>query len=567
MHLRYSLAGPLFAMLLGLTAIAAAQPDPSTDPLATEPEVNGPELQIADQLNKTLAAIESKRDQIKALKQRLKTTPEGEKAEIEAKIADTEKSLSASREHFTALAVGGVSLGTDEGEQDLNWQSELLEIAKPLMSSLKALTEKPRTMDRLRTQISLQEDNLKLTDKALASIKRTAASDLQPAVAARVDALEGEWQSRRETTTQDLDMLRFQLAQLEGETSSVLGNLDETIAEFLSGRGLTLVIALGAALLTWGLMRLIARVVFRTRDPEATRLQAPSFRIALLAFRLSTGLLIIVVVMLVLYVTGDWFLLGLALLVLIGAAVGLRNTLPRYLDEARLFLNMGPVREGERVIYGGLPWRIRSLNIYSTLFNPDLEGGVLRLPSSEIATLTSRPDHKTEPWFPTRTGDVLLLEGGVLAKVLLQTPEVVRLKYRGAMRDIPTASFIGMAMQNLSRDGYAAAVTFGIDYAHQAICLDQVAPKFRDAVQDRLRTDYGDQLVSVTAAFKEAATHSLDYLIVANMSPGAAEEYLAVQRAIQQACVSVCNARGWGIPFPQLTFHAGEGAGARGSAA
>ncbi len=175
----------------------------------------------------------------------------------------------------------------------------------------------------------------------------------------------------------------------------------------------------------------------------------------------------LIVVMLVLYVAGDWFLLGLALLVLIGAAIGLRNTLPRYIDEARLFLNMGPVREGERVIYGGLPWRIRSLNIYSTLFNPDLQGGVLRLPSSEMAKLTSRPDHKTEPWFPTRTGDVVLLEGDVMAKVLLQTPEVVRLRYKGAVRDVPTASFVGMAKHNLSQDGFVAAATFGIDYAHQ----------------------------------------------------------------------------------------------------
>jgi hypothetical protein len=306
-------------------------------------------------------------------------------------------------------------------------------------------------------------------------------------------------------------------------------------------------------------MRLLTRTVFRTRDPEAARLRARGYRIGLFAFRLATGLLMLIVVMLVLYVAGDWFLLGLALLVLIGAAIGLRNTLPRYIDEARLFLNMGPVREGERVIYGGLPWRIRSLNIYSTLFNPDLQGGVLRLPSSEMAKLTSRPDHKTEPWFPTRTGDVVLLEGDVMAKVLLQTPDVVRLRIKGAVRDVPTASFVDMAKHNLSQDGFAAVVTFGIDYAHREICVDQVAPKLREAVETRLGGDYGDQLVSVTTAFKAAATNSLDYLIVAIMQPSTAEDYFAIQRAIQQTCVTVWNTQGWGIPFPQLVVHAGEG--------
>lgn len=72
-----------------------------------------------------------------------------------------------------------------------------------------------------------------------------------------------------------------------------------------------------------------------------------------------------------------------------------------------------------------------------------------------MAKLTSRPDHEDEPWFPTRTGDVVLLEGNVLAQVLIQTPDVVRLRYKGAVRDVPTVSFVGMATHNLSRDGFA----------------------------------------------------------------------------------------------------------------
>jgi hypothetical protein len=558
MHLRAALVRPLFALLLGVIASMVAPPGQAADPAATGQEVAGQELQIAEQLSKTLAAIEAKQDQVKALQQRLATTPEGERAEIEAEIAEVEESLSASRDHFESLAVGGVSLGTDDGETPVDWRTELQEIAKPVLSSLKSLTERPRTRDRLRTQIEIHEENLQLTDKALASLEQAAQSDLPPAVASRVDTFREEWQARRETTVQDLDMLRYQLAQLEGETSSMLGNLDDSVRKFLSGRGLTLLLALSAAVFAWWIMRLLTRLVFRTRDPDATRPRAPGYRIGLFAFRLATGFLVLSVVFLVLYVAGDWFLLGLGLLVLIGAAIGLRNTLPRYMNEARLFLNMGPVREGERVIYGGLPWRIRSLNIYSTLFNPELQGGVVRLPSSEMAKLISRPDHKGEPWFPTRAGDVLLLEGDVLAKVLLQTPEVVRLRYRGAVRDVPTASFLGLEKQNLSRDGFVVPVTFGVDYAHQAIAVDEIAPGLRAGVEARLGADYGDHLLSVDVSFKAAGTSSLDYLIIAEMKPGAAGDYFAIQRAIQQTCVTVCNTRGWRIPFPQLVVHHGD---------
>jgi small-conductance mechanosensitive channel len=552
---RCSLAPLLGALVLAAVLPLASAVEVSPDDKAT----NNQAPQVADQLAQTLEAIDTEREQLKTLKQRLKTTPELERGEIEAQIAELEKALAGAREHFATLAVGGVSLGSSEPEKTLDWQTEMLEIAKPLVSSLKALTEKPRAMDRMRTQIQLREDNLELIDKALANLRQTAAAEPQPQVVAKLDALESEWQTRRQTTVQDLDMLRYQLAQAESENSSILGNMDKTLGEFVRGRGLTLVLAIVAAFFTWWVMRRLTRLVFRTKDPDAARLRKPSYRVGLFGLRAVSVLLAAGMVLFVFYIFGDWFLLGLALIVLIGAAIGLKNTLPRYVNDAKLFLNLGPVREGERVIYGGLPWRVRSLNVYSTLHNPDLYGGSLRLPSSEIAALTSRPCHKDEPWFPTRPGDFVLMDGDVMAKVLLQTPEVVRLSYKGAVREIPTAVFVGMTMHNLSRDGFVAAVVFGIDYAHQAICLDQVSPRFQEAAEARLRADFGDKVVSVKAFFKEAAANSLDYLMIAVMQSSAAGDYFTVQRAIQQACVAVCNTQGWGIPFAQLVVHAGEG--------
>ena len=57
--------------------------------------------------------------------------------------------------------------------------------------------------------------------------------------------------------------------------------------------------------------------------------------------------------LIVLYVTGDWLLLGLALLILAGIAIGLKNIFPQFLAEAKLLLNLGAVREGEMVTYEG----------------------------------------------------------------------------------------------------------------------------------------------------------------------------------------------------------------------
>ena len=107
--------------------------------------------------------------------------------------------------------------------------------------------------------------------------------------------------------------------------------------------------------------------------------------------------------MTVLYVLGDWLILAIIMVFLVGVLFALRNSLPRYMHEVRLLLNLGPVREGERVIYQSLPWRVSRLNIYSSLVNPSLTGGIIRLPLSEMLQLVSRRWSRDEPWFSNET--------------------------------------------------------------------------------------------------------------------------------------------------------------------
>ena len=102
--------------------------------------------------------------------------------------------------------------------------------------------------------------------------------------------------------------------------------------------------------------------------------------------------------------------------------LALRHSLPLYVREARTLLNIGPVREGERVVYQGLPWKVTSLNVYCTLINPALSGGRLRLSLDEVATLHSRQYEEREAWLPTQEEDYVLLDDTTFGRVLQQTP-------------------------------------------------------------------------------------------------------------------------------------------------
>lgn len=286
----------------------------------------------------------------------------------------------------------------------------------------------------------------------------------------------------------------------------------------------------------------------------------------LYSYRLATALLMVLATLMVFYIRGDLLFLTLALIALAGAALVLRQTLPRYAAEVRLLLGVGPVRERERLVLEGIPYTVESLNVYSVLRNPVLDG-VLRLPLHAMNAFTSRPAGQ-EPWFPCQAGDYAQLSGGDIGKILRQTVELVEIAVLDSVVQFRTSDFIGQNVRNLSREGYGIASTFGIDYRQQTECLDTVPDRFREAIIERFKqAGFGDAIRHVLLEFKSAGASSLDYQIYVVLAGSAAQAYFRAQRLVQQACVATCNREGWGIPFTQVTVHAGSEADESGAAA
>ena len=75
-------------------------------------------------------------------------------------------------------------------------------------------------------------------------------------------------------------------------------------------------------------------------------------------YHITTFLIAIMAAFVVLYSAGDWLLLGLAIMVMVGLLWSARNILPDFFERSKLLLNIGAVREGERIVYNGIPWKI-----------------------------------------------------------------------------------------------------------------------------------------------------------------------------------------------------------------
>jgi hypothetical protein len=259
---------------------------------------------------------------------------------------------------------------------------------------------------------------------------------------------------------------------------------------------------------------------------------------------------------LTLYIRNDWLLLTAVSILFIGLAWASRTALPPYFEQIRLILNLGTVREGERIIYNGLPWRVESLNFFCVLHNPDLNGATLRMPAKTLLSSYSRPSMPKEPWFPTRIDDWVILDDGVMGKVVQQTPEqVVLVKLGGSYKTYPTLTYLAKNPENISPQ-FSVSTTFGLDYQYQSIATTVIPDIMQEKIYQSMIKEFGKDVVrSVNVEFATASASSLDFRITAVVSGELAPQYNVIQRMLQRGAVDSANENHWVIPFPQLTVH------------
>lgn len=458
---------------------------------------------------------------------------------------------------YEQIAVGGIDTTSfTTATPEFNWQTEIIQIVQPVIENLKVITEKPRKIERLRSKIKQLEDQNVSIDEALISLETLSAANTAKKTTSKLNTLTASWTKRRQDNATSIELTQFQLMSLQGGNTSWVEIIKKSFNEFINGRGLTLLIAFAAACAVWLFTRTLLWLMRNGSNNPDERRSKTGYRLAAYAYSLLSSTLIVISIMVVFYTRGDVLLLGVAILMVAGAAIGLRNTLPKFIAETKLLLNIGALREGERVMYQGIPWKVRSLNLYSILYNPEIEG-LIRLPLSELTTMTSRVVG-SERWFPYSKEDYVLMSDGKLAQITRITPEIIELKYGGgAYRTIATADMYISDAINLTRNGsFGVTSTFGIDYQHQLIALHDVAINFKSAIFTELKdAGLATQVNSLVVDLKTAGASSLDYLIFISMDSQAAASYFKIDRIIQQACIKVCTEQSWDIPFPQMTVH------------
>lgn len=513
--------------------------------------------ELVSSLQTIQSLIQANLDAQQELRNEFKSADASSLSGVQQQLDELGTDLKQLRKSLEQAAIGSVDTSVfNETDTSFDWQVELSQILLPIVDNLKALTEKPRRISSLLSSVERLSKQREVIETAMGNIDEELAAIEEPDLKASLGAIRKSWKRRLTENEQNTKLAKLQLSELQNSDTKWWQSAQIAIVEFAKGRGLTLFLAFCFAVVVWHGLKFLFNL-FLTKKSFADQQEFRTRkRLAQYVFRAVSFIIVLIVVVAVFYVRGDVLLMGLAIIGVVGLALGLRQAVPRFYREARLLLDLGSIRENERVMYNGLPWQVVSLNVHSVLRNPELTG-IVRLPLDQMGALVSRPAGK-EPWFPASKNDYILLENGLFRQVVRLTPEVVELQSGGGtITSVPANEFYHWTFENMSRgESYAIPAVFGIDYQMQDISLSKVAPRFREAVEHAIKhSDYGQWLKQVQVEFKSAGSSSLDFWIYVTMQSTAATGMFKIERMIQQACVKVCSEEGWGIPFPHVTVH------------
>ena len=455
---------------------------------------------------------------IKALNKQIKAAQtEQEKTDLAQQQDKLKEDLSTTTQHMREISAGiDISSLQPQEEEAFNFQEEVFALLKPAFDEMKEMTSQVRQKSALKENIGFYTARLEVIEQAITNVSTLEKQTKNKKLRRALKEIKKKWEKNQSLSESELQASQLQLEKILAAEIALAESSDNVLKTFFQKRGRYL----SEVILVIIIIILISKLSLNSMHKYLPGFKAEhrSFRIRLieLIHRIVTLFLLILGPMAVFYLEEDWVLFSLGILVLFGFAWTLRQALPRYWQQIYLFLNIGSVREGERIMMEGVPWRVQRINMYSILENP-VAGISLRLPIIDLVGQISRPAEADEPWFPCKKNDWVQLSDGTRGKVTGISLEMVQLIERGGSRKTyQTGDFLAASPRNLSIN-FRLKETFGISYNLQQQSTSSIPDTLLQFIQQRAEQEgYAEQLLSLKVEFETAADSSLNLVVIAD---------------------------------------------------
>ena len=510
-----------------------------------------------------LAARREQASAVKKLKTELREAKEdATKKELEEKIKTENSKLAQIN-----AQISGLSTGVAEAEikydqtAKFDLKAELESLIQPFIKMMREATENTRQIEALRSTIAAADQRQRAATRAnarlalLQSIEKQKGDATNEEIKDHLAALAKDWEKREKEAQHLVETAQQQLQLRLDQQANAPSGIGIFATQYFSRRGMNLLLGLAAFGGVFILMGLVARGADYIRRRRGFS-RSFTTRLTSLVFRSVTMLLAVLAMLAVFNLMNDWLLMGIAAVFILAAVwIGVKM-LPQLVEQMTLLLDLGAVQENERLLFAGVPWLVKRLDLYTNLVNPELDGGTFTVPVRELVGHHSRPAAEGEAWFPTRKGDWVQLSDGHIGRVVSQTPELVQIvELGGARRTFETTAFLADAPRNLST-GYRIKTEFGLDYQHLDIAVSEIPTRLAEHVRAELIDLLGENGVrNVDVDLLRTDDSAIIFEIETDISGDRASRYEDVERCVAHAMVAAANQNGWVIPFPQMVLH------------
>lgn len=523
------------------------------------------ELERPQKLNEIRQNLSDIAERKKALQQMpTEELTEEEKAELEKRIQQLNDQRRDYQSLFEQISLGGIdttrfaiTMPTEEKTPvNYNWQQEVMQILQPLFAKMQRMTEDARKKDLLREDEKELAERIELAKEGMNALQALNQESLREDAKKAVLDIQTDWNDLIKTLEHQHNIVELKLADMTDDRG-FFERLTQNFWGFISNDGIILLVASAVAITLYYLLNAIAAYLIKRYEIEKRRLINFKWRLVLLAYQVVNFLLALSVFLVILHTSGNMVLFGFAVLILFALLVTFRNAIPNYIRRLRLFLNLGQAREGERIIYEGIPWEITSINLYAAyLKNPLLDNGQIRLTLDQLDKIYSRPIKMDELWFPTRAGDIILLPDQRLVKVARQTPESIYLNHEGANIVYPTAEFYKLKFSNISL-GYTLTLHFTLEESPEnRLKLEEIYKTMDSELREYIETQNGDlcrSIRTIELSIRQILNDTqTSYRLLVRMAPNSAKHYLEMKDLLNNATAIIARNNGWKIILTEV---------------
>ena len=278
----------------------------------------------------------------------------GREQELKSRINGLSLKLKGLEESFNQLSTE-VDSSTFETEKKktLDWNMEFTELFGPVIKELKKMTSRPREIEKLRSRMELYKSQLPITQKALKNIETLLTHTTSPPLIEKLKSIKKVWDNKENEIGTQVNIALQQLDQKLAERKPISQSFREILQIFFKSRGRNLILSFLTFIFTLLILHRIHKLI-RRFSPFHKKDRSFYVRIFDLVYIIITALFSLMALLAVLYFFGDWVLLSLAIIFILGIGWASKNLIPRFWNQGKLILNFGRVREGERVIHNFL---------------------------------------------------------------------------------------------------------------------------------------------------------------------------------------------------------------------